>query len=369
MDWALFNKYCNNPQFFEAYLDANNNGLVSQKKARFIIQIFVEVARALSETKAVAVLPLRQWLWKTHFGVPHLDFLLTHQQLIVDVAERVSYAPDTDLSSIFSESFTQIASQHDNYAAYHCPEFDVSSPFVATKNNQGFMTTHAKDIFSKQFVDTAKASAATDGKVLEIGAAYGVATLAALGHGATVFCNDLEPYHLAVAAKEHMKLAKGRLVLVPGAFPSELVFESNFFDAILISRVLHFFSGEAIVQALAEARAWLKPGGSLFVVNETPFLANWEPFWSEYEARKERGDRWPGLIDNPRQYEKGTAFVSKLPALLHFFDHETLEQALSEAGFNKENMQIEYINRAGQFPIELLVPQKQKESIGCRVTK
>ncbi len=371
MDWNLFNKRCDNHAFFLNALEQARTGLIAADKTLFISKLFIEVARHLNVHCAGVLLSLRQLLWKHHFGVPTLDFLLMHEALICQLVIHVTKTPHLDLSHLLSVAFLrdQTMTQSTRYALYEPyerPVADSSNLFVATMNNQGFMVTEALDVFSTDFIEVAKQTALTSGQVLEIGAAYGVVSLEALRHGATVFCNDLDVRHLAVVAKAHATLQKGQLVTIPGAFPDEFDFEVASFDAILISRVLHFFSGDAVVRALKKARAWLKPGGCLFVVNETPFLGNWRPFLSEYEARKRRDDKWPGMIDDLKRYEKGTSFASSLPQLLHFFDQETLTQALLEAGFKSDGIHIAYIDRAGQFPLNLLMPEKQQESVGCR---
>ncbi|MCH9756204.1 MAG: class I SAM-dependent methyltransferase [Gammaproteobacteria bacterium] len=375
MDWVLFNNRCGDLKFFLDLLEKSERGLLAAKQALFISKIFIEVSRSACSGLSEIQLALRKALWENNFGVPTLDFLLINKTLIHRIAERILDAPEADVFDLLLsgfEHYQDVMQKKDRgflYQAYDTPAPDGSESMIVTMNNQGFMTTKAADPFSMQFIEAAKQSSVSGGKVLEIGAAYGVATLSALNHGATVFCNDLEPAHLAVAAKEHIKLARGHLVPIPGAFPDEFVFEPKLFDAILIARVLHFFEGEDVVQSLKKARAWLKPGGRLFLVNETPFLSNWRNFLGEYEARKKRGDKWPGLINNPQEYEQGTLFLSSLPPLMHFFDKETLEQALLLAGFEKENIQVEYINRAGQFPPKLLMSEKQQESVGCKAIK
>ncbi|MDF1677386.1 MAG: class I SAM-dependent methyltransferase [Legionellaceae bacterium] len=371
MDWNLFNKRCSDNAFFLGVLEQAGVGLVTADKTLFISKLFIEVARHLNMQCPDGLLSLRRLLWKQHFGAPTLDFLLLHEASIGQLVAHVTRAPHSDLSHLLSAAFSreQAMAQDACYALYEPyerPTADSSNLFVATMNNQGFMVTEALDVFSNDFIEAATHAALIGGQVLEIGAAYGVVSLEALKQGATVFCNDLDVRHLAVVAKAHAALQTGQLVTIPGAFPDEFDFEAASFDAILISRVLHFFSGNEVVRALKRARAWLKPGGCLFVVNETPFLGNWRPFLAEYEARKCRGDKWPGMIDDLKRYEKGTSFASSLPQLLHFFDQETLTQALLEAGFKSEGIHVAYINRAGQFPSNLLMPEKQQESVGCR---
>ena len=41
--------------------------------------------------------------------------------------------------------------------------------------------------------------------MLEIGAAFGAATLEAIAKGATVFCNDIDPENLAVVTKTFLE--------------------------------------------------------------------------------------------------------------------------------------------------------------------
>ncbi|MDF1646615.1 MAG: class I SAM-dependent methyltransferase [Legionellaceae bacterium] len=375
MDWVLFNKYCDSPQLFLDKLQQGEGGSFSAEKILFTIQIFVEVTRSMCPKLSRSQLSLRQLLWKANFGVPTLDFLLFNQTLIQQVKISVLDEPKADLSDLFSSRFKQyrnLLQKNDRaflYETYHTPAVDQSALFVPTMNHQGFMTTRAIDAFSKAFINAAKQSALEGGQVLEIGAAYGVTSLEALRHGATVFCNDLEPAHLAIVKKDHLQFGKGHLIAIPGAFPDEFIFKPQSFDAIFISRVLHFFSGEEVIKALQTARTWLKPQGRLFLVNETPFLSNWHAFLGEYERRKKSGERWPGLINDPSEYEKGTTYLASLPDKIHFFDKETLERALLEAGFKKEGFHVEYMNRAGQFPPAILMPEKQQESVGCSAIK
>ena len=58
--------------------------------------------------------------------------------------------------------------------------------------------------------------------VLDIGAAFGIASLAAIGAGATVIANDLEPSHLAEIAKAVTVEQARKLILIPGRFPRHL---------------------------------------------------------------------------------------------------------------------------------------------------
>jgi 2-polyprenyl-3-methyl-5-hydroxy-6-metoxy-1,4-benzoquinol methylase len=95
------------------------------------------------------------------------------------------------------------------------PPADASG-FVKTINNMGFMTTYL-DEFSQQFVDS---SANCDGPVLDIGCAYGNASLPALKLGARVIANDVDPRHLEIVSQKSIELGlRERLTLAPGRFP------------------------------------------------------------------------------------------------------------------------------------------------------
>src|ERR1700741_2662682 len=66
--------------------------------------------------------------------------------------------------------------------------------FVRNLNNMGYMTSGLAR-YSRKFVAFA---AETGRPCLDVGAAYGVATLAALEAGARVISNDIEPRHLEI---------------------------------------------------------------------------------------------------------------------------------------------------------------------------
>lgn len=224
--------------------------------------------------------------------------------------------------------------------------------FIKTLNNMGYMTT-SLDPVSQRFVDFC-----TQGKhALEIGAAYGVATRAVLNNSCHITANDIDDRHLQIlknrCSNEQLKF----LDLKSGAFPFELNFKQNSFDAILICRVLHFFSGEEITDSLKIAFDWLKPGGRLFVVAETPYLKNWKRFIPIYEERKQKGEKWPGIITNPEEYEGNRSRF--LPEFVHWLDIDVLEKAFKQAGFKV--ISSEFINRK-DFPDD--IRYDGRESVG-----
>lgn len=236
------------------------------------------------------------------------------------------------------------------------PKADPSGYFIPTLNRTGYMTTRL-DPYSQEFVNYASKSISP---VLDIGAAYGVATLAALENGAAVYCNDIEIKHLKIV--EELAKQKGfkRLKLVPGSFPRELNFCENKFEAILIARVLHFFDPETLDLSLKLTYKWLKPNGKLFIVADTPYLRNIAKFIPIYERRLKSDEKWPGIMSNPKEYVDNPNF----PNFIHWLDIDILKRELLKHGFIIEK--IGYINRLDYPPDRRL---DGRESVGVIARK
>src|SRR5262245_32852905 len=116
---------------------------------------------------------------------------------------------------------------------------EAKAGLIPTLNQMGWMTV-GLDAFSQAFVDFAPTA---PGPVLDIGAAYGVASIAALNKGARVIANDLDPRHLEILRDNAPSAYARNLSLRPGAFPDELDFEEDSLGGILACRILHFFDG------------------------------------------------------------------------------------------------------------------------------
>lgn len=204
---------------------------------------------------------------------------------------------------------------------------------TATLNRMGYMID-TLDPFREAFVDF---SGSAEFPVLEIGAAYGVASLAALANGAYVVANDLDPRHLEILKQTAPKNALCRLELVPGRFPEELHFKENFFSAILISHVLHFLPGELIARSVTLLYKWLRPGGKVFILAATPYTGMFQDFIPTYEERKKAGWEWPGEIGDTSVY---TSRSIDLPKFVHPLEIDILEGQLLKNGFMIEETGI-----------------------------
>ncbi|MDO8461409.1 MAG: class I SAM-dependent methyltransferase, partial [Deltaproteobacteria bacterium] len=134
--------------------------------------------------------------------------------------------------------------------------------FVKTLNNMGFMTS-VLDPYSQALVDFAPQA---PGPFLEIGAAYGVASLAALEKGCEVIANDMDERHLEILWDRAPKEDQKRLTLKAGAFPDAIDLKPGSVGTILVCRVLHFFTGPMIEKSLDRMFDWLAPGGKVAII-------------------------------------------------------------------------------------------------------
>lgn len=337
-------------------------------------------------------LGIRLKRWTNHFGTPTLPFLLSFKNQIDQTCYQFKQMNELPPSTTNSEEslalktpwqFKQtptLEEDRDNCVVVDTkavsnilmPEPEKTGIFIKTNNPFGGFTTTPCDTYSQKFIEYAGTIAKKEGRVLEIGAAFGAASLQALSQGATVFCNDVDPQNLAVVRNRYLQEAKDslnsitgddkKLVLIPGSFPNELTgLPQGFFDAILICRVLHFFTGSVIDQSLKLMASILKPGGKLFVVCETPFLKNWQRFIPEFVKRVAAGAEWPGEITNPAEFESSGRSTA-LPSFVHWITKDVIDRSLIRTNLLTLE-QSSYVDRRGQFPDDLVLDGR--ESVGA----
>jgi len=311
--------------------------------------------------------------WENHFGVPTVAFLLSYETQIENTKDYFLNNANTDMPWLQGAWKSTVDKMNDvivddnaiNNVAI--PEQkEETGKFLKTHNPSGGFTTTPCDPYSLQFIEHVKSLANNGCRVLEIGAAFGAASLQVLAPGVEIFCNDIEAKNLAVIKNRYAACDKNdNLVLVPGSFPEELSgLPKKSFDAILICRVLHFFTGEKIEQSLKLIEFLLKPEGKIYIICETPYLKNWTKFIPEFEKRVQSDVRWPGEITDPARYESSGRAAS-LPKFVHWMTKEVIDEALNRNNFDV--LESSYIDREGQFPDDLLLDGR--ESVGvvaCR---
>jgi len=209
----------------------------------------------------------------------------------------------------------------------------VEDGFIPTDNAMGVMTEEPSPA-AEAFIELA---AMAGRPLLEVGAAYGNATLPALRAGGTVIANDLSASQLGVLASTASEEDRRRLVLMPARFPEEIRLGDGSLSGVLAAQVLHFFDGPTVELAFQSVLRWLEPGGAFYVVVVTPSLSFYSKLRPEYEKRACRGERWPGIFD------PGTVatpdWKERLPPMLHLFEKDLLRRCAEEAGFAVDTLE------------------------------
>jgi len=199
---------------------------------------------------------------------------------------------------------------------------------VPTLNDKGFMF-EVLDEYADEFI---RQSAATNDEALEIGCAYGIATIAALEAGARITACDMDARHLEVLQSRVREGLRENLTLLTGMLP-DIDLPENHFGTLLCSRVLHFLPGDEIEHSVRNMYRWLKPGGQLFLVADTPF-GIWRNFIPTWEKNLAAGERWPGHMEKPINYLPYKPSSDDIgPPLMNLLDPELLTRTCEEAGF------------------------------------
>ncbi len=202
-----------------------------------------------------------------------------------------------------------------------------------TRNRTGW-TSNVPNELSQLFIAF---SASTIRPVLDIGAAFGVATIPALEAGASVLANDSDPSHLASLEALTPPHLRPQLHLLSGRFPVDLDIPPHSLDAIHASNVLHFLTGEELVAGMQKIARWLAPGGRLFVQAGTPYQQPFAAFVPVYEARIAAGEPWPGWVEDARAISTHKK-LGQIPRSLHLLDEAVLTRLVTLADLRIERI-------------------------------
>lgn len=196
-----------------------------------------------------------------------------------------------------------------------------------TQNQHGSMFPIGE--ITQRFLDHVKMH---PGKVLDIGAAYGVTTVPALEQGAEVTAVDLSAEQLATLTANCPATKRPRLETLAGQFPDAfpVAERQRYYDTILASHVFHFYGPAAFAHAAQSIYQLLKPTGKLFVQCFTPyhtFMANMIP---SFEQKQAAGDPWPGLTEASNDF---ALIPNLLPPLVNLMSPEILQREFQQQGF------------------------------------
>ncbi|AZE49484.1 Malonyl CoA-acyl carrier protein transacylase [Pseudomonas chlororaphis] len=235
------------------------------------------------------VLDKAAWLWlhPSDNDFAQVEMPSTVSRLDVDICDAAG--------EVLMQLRDVVCSHAETLDAHEVPA-PVSMPqqikgMIPTLNGTGAMTT-VLSACSQLFVESAASSA---GEVMDMGCAYGVATIAALERGARVLAVDIEEQHLTILAGNVAPRLRGRLSTRAGALP-DMDFAPGRFQAIHAARVLHFLPPEAFRESIRKMARWLVPGGRLFLICDSPYFPHWAARVDEYERLNAQGDEWPGYI-------------------------------------------------------------------------
>jgi SAM-dependent methyltransferase len=199
---------------------------------------------------------------------------------------------------------------------------------IPTLNRRGH-TSGALNEYSTRFVDHLRTHRGAP--VVDIGCAFGVATLPALQTGATVIAVDTEAEHLRGLIEHCPTDDRPRLVAVKAEFPNEIDLADSSVGAVHASNLFNYLTGPELLEGLFRIQRWLTPGGLLFSVSGTPYAANLGTFPAEYERRQAAGAAWPGYVTDLREFSDHPT-LRDLPPALHLLDVDVLGRACETAG-------------------------------------
>lgn len=210
----------------------------------------------------------------------------------------------------------------------------IENNVASTKNKHGF--TYNLSPFGKAFVNYAKE---TKYPLIDIGSAFGVATIPALEMGAEVIAVDLEENHLQKLLESVPDHLKGKIRTLKARFP-DIDFPSNSIGGVYMSQILPFLNGEEIEEGFRKIYDWLVPEGKLFVVSFTPYIDHVSSYIPVYEDKKRRNLEWAGYIEDLSKYSLDPNISSFLPNKINHIDEDDLRRVCEKLQFKIQRLEI-----------------------------
>jgi hypothetical protein len=219
---------------------------------------------------------------------------------------------------------------------------------VPTMNRFGYMFTKFDPIADKWLESLTKNP---DQILFEVGGAYGNVAQAALERGIKkYYLNDCEEKHLKIFAQQLKENKKeslfSSLELIPGRCPDDVTLRDSCLDAMLVNKVLHFFTPDNIDSFVEWIRKGLKIGGLVYIFTVSPFYKGHEEILIGYEERKVKGIRFPGWCSSCEEMDIGKIYNPDVrPISLLYMEMSTLKELFQRHGFQiMEEFDLAIIN-------------------------
>lgn len=190
---------------------------------------------------------------------------------------------------------------------------------------------HNKSIIMDKFVSFSKAATKP---VLDIGSAYGIASIFSLKEGASVIACDICQAHLDTLVDRAQPDYRHRLKTVLARFPNQTSFANESIHAVLLSHVLSFLDGDEIDEGMKKINNWLDVEGKVFILNYTPYHKTLANFIPVYQKNIAMGEKWPGYIKDKRQFRLSNKAIDNVPNKLNLMDIDILKRLADENGFH-----------------------------------
>jgi ubiquinone/menaquinone biosynthesis C-methylase UbiE len=202
--------------------------------------------------------------------------------------------------------------------------------FIPTLDRQGAIWLYVDEV-TQEYLEYVRQ---TKGAVLEAAAGYGHVVIKALEAGAGhVYVNEIDAEQLAIIKSRIPAEYSSKLVCCLGRFPEQLQFADESFDGIYNARLFHFFDGDRIRAALAKFYRWLKPGGRVFLVNDSVYRTIFAPLIPIYEERVKQSVEWPGFFEDIGSCLPSYLHPERFPKTMNFMDPTVLNRELERSGF------------------------------------
>jgi SAM-dependent methyltransferase len=209
----------------------------------------------------------------------------------------------------------------------------------ATLNEHGYIFYITSPI-AQHFIDDSE----THKRFLEIGSGFSQTTEKCLRKGIGEYtANDLSLEHLKIlsallqkAFANQTETHLNKLKLLPGRIPDVLTPKENYYDGILMDKVLHFFTPQDSEKFLAWAHKALKPNGKLYIFTLSPFNTGHDNMAALYQQQKLKTDFYPGYVENVKPYMRISDATNPnyaVPNNRLFFMLEDLKKLLESKNF------------------------------------